>query len=425
MLSLPRGTSDFNPEDAILLKEIQKKIEAVYQNYGFYPIETPSLELLETLSAKAYGDENAKELYVIEGKIDALRYDLTVPLARYVSMNKDIVLPFKRYQIGTVWRMDEPQKMRDREFFQADIDIIGNTDITAEAELISATAMALDSIGIKNSTILINSRVLLEKIMEYFGINSKLHIPSMRIIDKLQKMGKEETKRQLAKLGIDDKVVTELLELITSKMGNEEKLSTLNKKLQDSNSEIEKLSKLLLLLKTYSLKNYILIDLSLARGMDYYTGTVWEFIVVENEKQLPTLASGGRYDKLISNYLKRDIPAVGSSIGVSRVFDVIEKTKKKTYALVYVANIGKENLEYALSVTNTLRKAGINTDINLLDRGVTKQLDYANSLKIPYVLMIGSIEKAANKAKLRDMSSGEESMLDLDSLVNILKSKKM
>ncbi len=423
VISLPRGTSDFKPEEAIMLKTIKKKIEQVYRSYGFYPIETPALELLDTLTSKAYGDENEKEIYVIEGKVEGLRYDLTVPLARYISMNKDIILPFKRYQIGTVWRMDEPQKMRDREFVQADIDIVGNADIIAEAELLSATMAALSSIGVTSASILINSRVLLGSIMDHLGINGELHIPIMRIIDKLQKIGKEETKKQIIQKGVDDKIATELLDLIISDDGNAEKLSKLENILGESKAEIEKITVLLSLLKKYGLDKEVMIDLSLARGMEYYTGLIWEVVLIENGKRLPSIASGGRYDKLISKYLKRDIPAVGSSIGINRVFQILEKGKTKTYAKVYIAYINKENQEYALSIGIALRRNNIFTDINLLERGITKQLDYANALKIPYVIIVGSIERTSNKLKLRDMSTGEEQMLDLESSIKFLKEK--
>ena len=420
-ISLPRGTSDFKPEEAITLKAIKKKIEHVYRLYGFYPLETPALELLETLTSKAYGEENEKEIYVIDGKIEGLRYDLTVPLARYISMNKDIVLPFKRYQIGAVWRMDEPQKMRDREFFQADMDIVGNTNITAEAELLSATMSALSSIGITSASILINSRVLLGSIMDHFGINGELHIPIMRIIDKLQKIGKEETKKQIIQKGINDNTATELLDLILSDTGNAEKLSKLENMLGESKAEIEKLMALLSLLKKYGIDKEIIIDLSLARGMEYYTGLIWEVVLIENGKRLPSIASGGRYDKLIGKYLKRDIPAVGSSIGINRVFQILDKNNTRTYAKAYVAYINKENQEYAISIGIALRKNNISTDINLLERGITKQLDYANALKIPYVIIVGSIERTSNKLKLRNMSTGEEQMLDLESSIKFLK----
>ena len=426
MGALPRGTSDLNPEESILMKNLNDTIQIIYQMYGFYPLETPSIELLETLTSKAYGDENAKEIYKIEGGIEGLRYDLTVSLARYISMNKDIVFPFKRYQIGKVWRMDEPQKMREREFYQADIDIVGNTDITAEAELISATDNALYSVGIKNSSILINSRVILNGILESFNIKEETHAKVIRVLDKMQKIGKEETKKQIVNIGIDEGTTTELLELVLFEENNLEKISELETRLKSSKEELEKLSRLLELLKTYNLKSNVLIDLSLARGMDYYTGLVWEFVVLDQGKRLPTIASGGRYDKLIGTYLKRDIPAVGSSIGMTRVFELLKNTEnKKTYALVYISYIGRDNLEYAVYVAGVLRKNRIPVDINLLDRGITKQLNYANSLKIPYVIILGNMEKTAKKIKIRDMSSGNESMIELDEVIQLLKTKTM
>ncbi len=423
-LSLPRGTSDLRPENSIQLKKLLSEAERIFRLYGFFPIETPSIELTETLMAKAYGDENAKDIYLIEGKKEGLRYDLTVPLARFVASNKDIVLPFKRYQIGKVWRMDEPQKMREREFYQADIDIVGNTEITAEAELISATHKIITSVGIKNFDILINSRVLLANILLSFEIDLKLHVSIMRIIDKLDKISYTEARTQIIFKGVPDNTTEKLLELITSEKSNENWIALFKSQVKNTSGEAEMLSEVLSLLETYGIKN-VKITPSLSRGMDYYTGLVWEFVVYENKKRLPTIASGGRYDKLIGLYIRKDIPAVGSSIGVTRVLELLGSSANKTYAEVFVSCIGKENLTYAVSIASELRNNAIKTDMSLLSKGVSKQLDYANSLKIPFVIIIGNKEKQQNKATIKNMVTGTEELLDINSIIKILKNKKI
>ncbi|MEM0201083.1 MAG: histidine--tRNA ligase [Candidatus Micrarchaeaceae archaeon] len=421
-LSLPRGTSDLKPEESIKLKELLCTAENIFKLYGFFPLETPSIELVETLLAKAYGDENAKEIYFIDGKKEGLRYDLTVPLARYVASNKDIVLPFKRYNIGKVWRMDEPQKMREREFFQADIDIIGNTEITAEAELISATSEIIKTFGITNFEILINSRVILSNILSNFGIDESLHIQIMRIIDKLDKISFTEAKTQIVAKGISDNKTEELLELILSDKNNEDWISLFKTQIKNTKADADLISNLINLLKLYEVTN-VRITPSLSRGMDYYTGLVWEFVVYENKKRLPTIASGGRYDNLIGLYLKKDIPAVGSSIGITRILELIKASPNKTYAEVFVSCIGKENLDYTISIVSELRKNRIKTDMSLLYKGISKQLDYANSLKIPFVIIIGEKEKKQKKATIKNMVTGIEQLEDINSIINILKNK--
>ncbi len=421
-LSLPRGTSDLRPETAIQLKKLLSESERVFKLYGFFPIETPSIELTETLTTKAYGDENTKDIYLIDGKKEGLRYDLTVPLARFVASNKDIVLPFKRYQIGKVWRMDEPQKMREREFYQADMDIIGNTEITAEAELISATHEVITSVGITEFEILINSRVLLSNILLSFEIDTKLHVLVMRIIDKLDKISYTEAKTQITSKGVPENTAEKLLELITSKKSNEDWISLFKSQIKNTSGEAELLEGVLSLLNTYGINN-VKITPSLSRGMDYYTGLVWEFVVYDNKKRLPTIASGGRYDKLIGIYLKKDIPAVGSSIGITRILELLGSSSKKTYADVFVSCIGKENLSYAISVASELRKNQIKTDMSLISKGISKQLDYANSLKIAYVLIIGEKEKQQNKVTIKNMVTGTEELLDLNSILKLLKIK--
>ncbi len=419
---LVRGVKDFGPGEAIALKEIISVIEEIFKRFGFYPIETPSIESTDTLTAKAYGQESRNEIYLLDGEKSGLIYDLTVPLARYISMNKDVVLPFKRYQIARVWRRDEPQKMRSREFMQADIDIVGSKDPLCEAELIGANALALEALGLSNYTVLINSRIFLNAILNLFKVPQEKHMAAIIAIDKLAKTSRKEVLEQLKKLGVDARTGESMLNMMEEDIDNNEKLQKLVAKTDEAKEEAANIASILGMLARYNLRGKVTLDLSLARGLDYYTGTIWEFVVKEHSKQLPTLASGGRYDKLIGIYSKAELPAVGTSIGISRVFEVLKtQDGPLTSARTFVAYIGRENLDYAVSVANTLRANGIYTDLNSKERNISKQLEHANSLRIRYAIIVGGQEKSANKAKLRDMVNGNEEMLNINELIQKLK----
>lgn len=422
IVDIPRGTNDFSTKDSISLMETISVIEEVFKRYGFSPIITPAIENTAVLNAKAYGDESTKEMYIIEGGDVALRFDLTVPLARYMAMNKDIPLPFKRYQIGNVWRKDEPQRMREREFMQADIDIIGSKDIQSDAECIAALSEAISTVGIEDFEILINSRGILNAVLNSFGIKEELHAKAIRIIDKMSKLSTTDTLNQLQDLGISQTTSEKLISFITWGTTNEERLEKLIVNTPEAKPEADKLKELIEILHNYSMKGEIKVDFSLARGLDYYTGLVWEVIVTSDSQKVPSIASGGRYDNLVGTYSKVQVPAVGSSIGLSRIFELLKnKVGRKTYANVYIANIGKENIAYSISIANKLRGNGIYVDMNVTEKNISKQLDYSNSLGIKRVAIIGNKEKAAGKINFRDMVAGTEELIDLDALVSKLK----
>ncbi len=413
---------DYGPGEAIRLKEITSKVEDIFRRFGFYPIETPSLESMETLTAKAYGQEAEKEMYTLDDGKSGLIYDLTVPLARYIAMNKSLSMPFKRYQIAKAWRRDEPQKMRSRELIQADIDIVGSTEPTSEAEAISATAIALEGVGVAEYTILISSRVILNAIMEMFRIPEPKRQQAMVIIDKLGKISREEALKQMADSGIDGKQAEALLNFINEEMENAKKLQKIKNDAPASEAEADRISSIISLLENYGINGKIKVDFSLARGLGYYTGTVWEFVAERDGKRLPTIAAGGRYDGLIGIYSKTPMPAVGSSIGISRVYEVVEIGEAvHTYATVYVANIGQENIGYALNIANTLRSNGICVDMNLTARNISKQLEYANAMRISYVAIAGGKEKEQNVVRLRNMGEGSEELLSLEDVLTKLK----
>jgi len=422
LLDLPRGVRDYPPAQAIAIKNIIGVIEEVYKRFGFYPLETPAMEMKGVLNAKAYGEDSAKELFCIEGEDAGLRYDFTVPLARYVASNKDISLPFKRYQIGTMWRKEEPQRMRYREAIQADVDIVGSAEVGSDAEVIAANALAMEELGLRNYNILINSRVLLQNILAYFKVPAEKQTQAVRILDKLQKLSSEEAIRQLADIGVDERTAEEMLNFVRQEADNDELLERLGASVEGVKEEVAKMQELLGLLKEYRLSGRIRIDLALARGLNYYTGFVWEFIVEENGKRLPSIGGGGRFDKLIGVYAKKDIPAVGSSIGISRLFDLVAaKDGIKTYAKVLIAYLGVQNRGYAINAATMLRGNGVYVDLNVTSRNLSKQLEYAGSLRIPHVMIIGDQEREANKVKIRNMINGEEELITLQEAIEKLK----
>ena len=419
--SLPRGVRDFNTAEAIVRREVLAVVEETFKRFGFSPIETPALENLNVLYAKTYGEESGKEIFKIEGEDAALRYDFTVPLARFIAMNKDTPLPFKRYQIGPIWRKDEPQRMRYREFLQVDIDIVGSSELISDAEVIAVAAQILDELGISGYKILINDRIILNGILSFFGIPNEKSLQAIRLIDKLPKIGNEEVIKGLVGLGIKQENATNLIEFIIKEEGNDEKLNRIEANI-GLKEEVNKLRELVRLVRLYKAKGDLVIDLSLARGFDYYTSLVWEFIVYdENGKRLPSIAGGGRYDNLIGIFLNQQIPATGISIGIDRIMNVIgSSTERKSYARVYVATVGNV-LDYSLYVANALRGAGINTDINMTKRNIAKQLEYANAMRFRYVAIVGEREQSSNKLKLRDMVSGNEELLDIDEAIKVIK----
>jgi len=421
MLSLPRGTRDFSPEEAMFISNMVETAERIFRRFGFVPLITPSLELLDILNAKTYGESSTKEIFKIEEEPIGLRYDFTVPMSRFVSMNKDLALPFKRYQIGSIWRKEEPQRMRSREFIQADVDIVGSKDIASDAEVIAASAAVLDELGVNNYTVHLNSRIVLEGILKLFKVPEAKFQDTIRAIDKMYKISNEEVKAQLAALGISQQTASEIIDFVSSE-DTEKNLNTLSASVEGVKEEVANMLKLAELVKGYGINGRIVIDLSLARGLDYYTGFVWEFKLEQEGGHLPSIGGGGRYDNLIGILRGKGkaIPATGSSIGISRLFEVLyEETGKKTYAKVFVANAGI-GIEEVLSAAKELRIRGINTDVNVLPRSLSKQLSYAAAIGVDYVVIIGENEAKQGKVKLRDMLTGKEELLSIDEAVKYI-----
>ncbi len=421
-VSLPRGVRDYGPNEAHARNRISEKIENVFRLFGFRPLETPAIESIEVLTAKAYGDEGSKEIFVMKDEKSGLRFDLTVPLARYVAMHKELNMPFKRYQISNVWRKEEPQKMRYREFLQADADIIGSDDISADVEVIAAGAMALEGIGLDNYTLLVNSRGILTPLLESFGVKKDDEIGAMRILDKIKKLPRDDIIKMLEPM-LDQKKANELLGILSAEGSEQDKIKRIIGAVPILDSETKKILALFDMLRSYRISGTIEFDPSLARGLDYYTGLVWEFVVRSKTGETPSIASGGRYDNLVGLYGKRSIPATGISIGIDRAMDLLElpQTHDGYERKTLVAYLKKEDYTYALNAANALRANGINCDLNVTSRNIQKQLEYANALGFESVVIIGENERNAGMVRIKNLIDGTELTVGLEEAINALK----
>lgn len=420
-LQLPKGTQDFSPEEKILRDKIVNALKEAFELYGYAPLETPVFERYEVLASKyAGGAEILKETFRLKdqgGRDLGLRYDLTVPLARYIGMNPNIKMPFKRYQMGEVFRDGPVASSRYRQFLQCDVDAIGSSSMATDAEIVSLAYRVFCKLNLEVD-IKVNSRKLLNDILDYCGIEKEKQESVILSIDKLEKFGTEAVKNELKEQRIDEKKISTVLSLISINGSNEEKISQLKKFLKNSEG-LNEIEEMLSYLKNISLEADF--DASLARGLAYYTGTVFEAIL-KGSKVKSSVAGGGRYDNMIGALLdKGSYPAVGISFGVDRIYDALmekEQITKKTNTKVYIIPI--KTISESMKIAQQLRDAGINTDIDSSDRGPSKNLEYANSLGIPYVLFVGKKELQENKLKLRDMESGKEEMTNLKEIIEKL-----
>lgn len=430
---IPRTLSGFmelKPNEQILFDQIKEKIEESYKRFGFLPLDTPILELSEVLLAKA-GGETEKQIYrFTRGDDLAMRFDLTVPLAKYVSKNYgELQFPFRRYQIGKVYRGERPQKGRFREFYQADIDIIGDGELSImnDAEIPSIIYTTFKSLGFDDFTIRINNRKILNGLFEYLNI-VELSTEIMRIIDKLEKIGKENVKLELLKLNIEEEIVDKILEFISISGDNEEKIEALEK-LNIKNEVFEKglfeLKEVVKYIRLFGVpEGNFSIDLTIARGLDYYTGTVYETFL-DNYREIGSVCSGGRYDNLVENYTDKSLPGVGIAIGVTRLFDQLNdlkliKTEKESISDVLVISTS-DDVSECLPIANTFRKEGINTEVYMNDKKMKAKFKYADKLKIPYVAIIGEDELKENKVSLKNLVTGKQDTINIQEAVEILK----
>ncbi|EQD37124.1 histidyl-tRNA synthetase [mine drainage metagenome] len=419
-LPFPRGVRDLLPNEALFRNKALRDVERVFQSFGFLTIDTPTFESLDLLRAKGSIGEDTKLLYEMKNENLGLRYDLTVSVARYYAMHKNLPLPFKRYYIGKSFRMDEPQKNRYREFTQADVDIIGGDYGYTDAEAIAAACKAYESLGV-NYEIHINDRRFIDAMLRVFGIDPNLNIGVYRTIDKLDKRSPEEVSKMLLELGMSKEQVDNLMGVVTRAGTNNEKLEYLLGITKDE-KDVNEFRMLLGLLDQYKLLGAVIVDFALVRGIDYYTSTVLEFKSADKDMKV-SIGSGGRYDKLIGLYSGTVVAACGASIGIDRVLDLLDfgNSSEYTYAKVIVNYIKPDNYMYALGVANKLREAGIDTDINNAARNLANQLSYANSLKIKYAVIVGDAEQKMEKVKMRDLISGTESVISVDDAIQQLK----
>ena len=425
----PRTLSGFMellPNDQILFNQMMDTIEETYQRFGFLPLDTPIIELSEVLLAKA-GGETEKQIYrFTRGDTDlSLRFDLTVPLAKYVAKNYgNLSFPFRRYQIGKVYRGERTQKGRYREFYQCDIDIIGDgeLDLINDAELPSVIYMIFTKLGFSNFTIKINNRKILNGLFESIG-QKENSVEILRIIDKIDKIGKEAVKEELEKINVGKEQIDKIISFIEISGSNDEKIDKLKAlKIENEvfNKGLEELTFVVKNMRLFGIPEVnIMIDLTIARGLDYYTGTVYETFL-NDYRELGSVCSGGRYENLAENYTDKKLPGVGISIGLTRLFYKLQelnliKAEKKSISDVLIIPM-VEDLSVPIKVANTLRSNGINTEVYLNNKKLKAKFKYADKLEIPYVIVIGEDEISKQVVKLKDMKTGEEKEISLNEI---------
>ena len=428
--SIPKGTRDFSPQEMAKRNYIFKTIQDVYHLYGFEQIETPAMENLSTLTGK-YGEEGDKLLFKVMNareefdKIDrGLRYDLTVPFARYVVMHRnEITFPFKRFQIQPVWRGDRPQKGRYREFFQCDADVVGSDSLLNEVELIQIMDEVYQRFGIR-VCIKMNNRKILSGIAEVIGEPEKI-VDITVAIDKLDKIGLENVNVELASKEISREAIEKLQPIILLSGTNREKLSILKETLASSEIGLKGIAELEFIFDKADLcglKNELELDLTLARGLNYYTGAIFE--VKALDAQMGSITGGGRYDNLTGVFGLTGVSGVGISFGADRIFDVLNQLELypanavQTTQVLFV-NFGEQEENYILPVSKQLRSMGVRTEVYPEAAKMKKQMSYADDKKIPFVVIVGENEIKENRYSLKDMITGEQKSVSLQELIAV------
>lgn len=421
------GFMELLPSDQILFNSMKDTIKNSYEKFGFLPLDTPVIELADVLLAKA-GGETEKQIYRFKkGDNDlALRFDLTVPLAKYVSMNYgQLTFPFKRYQIGKVYRGEKPQKGRFREFYQCDIDIIGDGQLSIlnDAEIPSIIYNTFKELGFDEFTININNRKILNGLFEELNLKDK-STDVLRIIDKIDKIGKEAVVSELQLIDVPEKNIEFIMNFIDISGANAEQLTKLkelgieNETFKEGVNELESVVNYINILKVP--EKFFAINLKIARGLDYYTGTVYETFLDEYP-QIGSVCSGGRYDNLAEYYTDKKLPGVGISIGLTRLFYKLNELKvinaKKTSISDVIVIPMNENVDYALSVATKLRENNINTDFYSLNKKVKAKFKYADKLNIPYSVIIGDDEEKDNVITVKDMQKGTQEKMTVEEFI--------
>ena len=422
------GFMELYPNEQLVFNNIKKVIEETYQSYGFYPLDTPVIESSDVLLAKA-GGETEKQIYrFTKGDNDlSLRFDLTVPLAKYVAKRyNELTFPFKRYQIGKVYRGERPQKGRFREFYQCDIDVIGDESLSLmfDAEMPSIIYDIFKKLNIGDFIIRINNRKVLGGFFDYLELTDKI-TDILRIIDKIEKIGADKVIKMLEELSITKDKIDKIIKFISIKGSNNEIINSLKDMNIDNDtfiSGLNELEKVVNMMKLMEInEDNFEIDLTIARGLDYYTGTVYETIL-KDYPNIGSVCSGGRYDDLAGFYTDKKLPGVGISIGLTRLFDQlldnnIINIKEASITDMLIVPFC-EDYEYIFNVYNTLRRNNIKVDICYLDKGFKQKMKYANKINVKYVILIGEDEIKENVISLKDMVTGEQEKLTIKELIN-------
>ena len=450
--SIPKGTRDFNPEQVSKRNYIFQKIRSVFETFGFQPIETPSFENSDTLMGK-YGDEGDRLIFKILdsgdylSKVDdavynlkdsnkltsiisekALRYDLTVPFARYVVQHQnEIEFPFKRYQMQPVWRADRPQKGRFREFYQCDADVVGSQSLWQEVEFVQLYDAVFASLKLEGITIKINNRKILSGIAEVIGAQDKL-IDFTVALDKLDKIGEEKVKEEMLSKDIPQAGIDKLKPLFSLQGSFESQMHTLKTILASSKEGLKGIEELEFInnaINTLGLQTASLqLDVTLARGLNYYTGAIFE-VSAPKEVQMGSVGGGGRYDDLTGIFGLKDVSGVGISFGLDRIYLVLEElglfpeTITQTIDVLFI-NFGEKEALFSLKAIKHLRENNINAELYPDAAKMKKQMTYANKRKVPFVVLVGEQEMTSNRYTLKNMISGDQNQVTLDALVNYI-----
>ena len=424
------GFMELLPNEQILFNEMKEKIQKTYEKFGFLPLDTPVIESSDVLLAKA-GGETEKQIYRFnKGESDlSLRFDLTVPLAKYVTENyANLNFPFRRYQIGKVYRGERAQRGRFREFYQCDIDIIGENELSLlnDAELPSVIYTTFKELGFNDFTISINNRKILNGLFESLELKDKA-VDILRIIDKIDKIGRDSVIKEIADIGVDSNKIDTIMKFISitgdveSTIEQVRELNIENELFNTGVNELEEVAKNINLFGVPK-ENYK-IDLTIARGLDYYTGTVYETFINQH-RELGSVCSGGRYDNLAEYYTDKKLPGVGISIGLTRLFfqltdkKIIEAGNKSISEVMIVSMM--EDFTKSIEIATTLRNAGINTQIYTNNAKIKNQFKYASRLNIPYVIVIGEDEVKQNKVTIKDMITGEQTTETIQEVIEKL-----
>lgn len=425
------GFMELLPEDQILFNRMLDTIRKVYEQFGFLPLDTPTIELSEVLLAKA-GGETEKQIYRFnKGDHDlSLRFDLTVPLARYTAQHEsELVFPFKRYQMSKVFRGERPQKGRFREFYQCDIDIIGLDELSLfyDAEMPAVIYRVFKELDFGPFTIRLNNRKILNGFFRSIGLEDKI-TEVLRTIDKLDKIGEENVRKELAELGVDEEKTEHILSLIHLDGTADEILSALDGfGIEDETFEagVAEMKEVVKNMRLLGMPDEAFkLDLTIARGLDYYTGTVYETTLNDYPK-LGSICSGGRYDNLTGYYTKQRMPGIGISIGLTRLFSQLKeegliKPERRTLVEALVVPLGKDQMEAALKTAAALRAADIKTDVFYQEKGMKQKMKYASRLGIPYVVLIGEEEANNGTVSVKNMDEGQQVTVPLNEAIEMI-----